>query len=855
MLALRRPTKRLIPITAAGALALAAVLVPAAASAGEPTRAGGGALPAAVEDQVVIDLVGINDFHGRLEQSAPIAGAAVLAGAVYDFEDANPNTLFVSAGDNIGATTFTSFIQQDQPTIDVLNAIGLDVAAFGNHEFDKGRADVDDRVLGAVDWPYLAANLYDTTSGEPAYDEYYVETVDGVDVGFIGAITELLPELVSPAGIETLEVRDLVDEVNRVADDLTDGDDANGEADVLVVLLHDGPDTADVAGVTGDGAFAQIVAGLSDEVDAVFTGHTHQRFAHLVERDGAVALPVVGSGQYGEGIAHVQLTVDPTQGGVVDVDAAAIALMTGSNPAVGVYPADEVIAGMVADAVAAAAGPGSVSLGEITEPLRRAFNANGTTENRGGESTLGNLVADVQRWATADKGTEIAFMNPGGLRADLAYDSSGEGDPDGNVTYKEAANVQPFANTLVTLDLTGAAIVQVLEEQWQPDDAGRPFLKLGVSGLTYTYDPEAPKGERITEVWVGDEPLDLAAEYTVAANSFLASGGDNFAAFTTGTNKADSGQVDLEAFVAYFDAMTPISPDLAQRSVGIHLANLPASGYAPGDSVVVDLSSLLFSGDVSGQPEEVTLSIGDAEVASEAIDATLSPEDTDTKDEVGRASVTFDLPADAAGDVLVDVVAGETATSFVVPVAAGFADVTPSHPFYDEILWMASSGISQGYADGTFRSTSAVNRDAMAAFLYRLVNGSEAAPACTTAPFSDVPTSHPFCGEIAWLAEEGITQGYADGTYRPAAPVRRDAMAAFVYRVVEGPDPASACTAKPFTDVPTSQPFCGEIAWLAENDLSNGWPDGTYRPGLTIERQAMAAFLFRLDDGGFLDPR
>ena len=841
MLARRRPTKRLIPITAAGALALAAVLVPAAATAGEPTRAGG-LLPAAVEDQVVIDLVGINDFHGRLEPSAPIAGAAVVAGAVRAFEDANPNTLFVSAGDNIGATTFTSFIQQDVPTIDILNTIGLDVSAFGNHEFDKGRADVDDRVLDLVDWPYLAANLYDTTSGEPAYDEYYVETVDGVDVGFIGAMTELLPELVSPAGIETLEVRDLVGEVNRVADDLTDGDDTNGEADVLVVLMHEGPDTDAASDVTGDGAFAQIIAGLSDEVDAVFTGHTHQRFAHLVERDGAVDLPVVGSGQYGEGLAHVQLTVDLTEGGVVAVDAEAFPLMTGTPPA-GVYPADEEVAGKVADAVADAVGPGSVSLGQITESLSRAFNANGTTENRGGESTLGNLVADVQLWATADKGTEIAFMNPGGLRADLLYASSGDGDPDGNVTYKEAATVQPFANTLVTLDLTGEQIVQVLEEQWQPDGAGRPFLKLGVSGLTYTYNPYAPKGERITEVWVGDEPLDLAAAYTVAANSFLAAGGDNFGTFALGTNKADSGQVDLEAFVDYFAEVETISPDLAQRAVGVDLVNLSPGGYVPGDTVMVDLSSLVFSGDVAGQPEEVTLSIGDTEVASEEIDYTV----TDTTDEVGRASLTFELPADAAGDVLVDVVAGETATSFVVPIA-GFADIAASHPFYDEILWMASRGITQGYADGTFRSTSAVNRDAMAAFLYRMVHGPDPAPACTEAPFSDVPTSHPFCGEIAWLAEEGITQGYADGTYRPAAPVRRDAMAAFVYRLVEGPDPAPACTAKPFTDVPTSQPFCGEISWLKENGLSNGWPDGTYRPGLTIERQAMAAFMFRVDD-------
>ena len=187
-------------------------------------------------------------------------------------------------------------------------------------------------------------------------------------------------------------------------------------------------------------------------------------------------------------------------------------------------------------------------------------------ENRGGESTLGNFVADVQKWSLnfdQDRGVEIAFMNPGGLRADLAS---------GEVTYAEAAGVQPFANTLVSMQLTGAQIKGVLEEQWQPAGATRPFLKLGISdGFTYTYDPLAAAGAHITQMWLDGAPIDLAATYTVGMNSFLASGGDNFVSFRLGTGKADSGKVDLESMVDYFEEFGSATPDIMQRAVGVNL--------------------------------------------------------------------------------------------------------------------------------------------------------------------------------------------------------------------------------------------------------------------------------------------
>ncbi len=541
---------------------------------------------------LTLDLVGINDFHGRLEAgSGGVAGAAVLAGAVDSFRSANPNTLFVSAGDNIGASTFTSFIQQDNPTLDALDAMGLDVSALGNHEFDQGRVDVDDRILARADFPYLSANLYDRTTGARAYDASWVTDVDGVSVGVIGAVTEQLPELVSPDGIASLDVRPLVSEVNAVAAELSDGEAANGEADVIVVLVHEGPAGPDLADSTGDSVFGQIVSGLDAEIDAVFTGHTHQELAHLVPRTGdpsGLPLPVVQGASYGIDLAHVTLTIDRASGDVVANAAEIVPLVTGG------FTADPEVAQIVADAVAAAEGPGNVSLGTITESVLRAVKADGS-DDRGGESTLGNLVADVQLSATQGLGTQIAFMNPGGLRTDLLFASSGPADPDGNVTFREAATVQPFANTLVATTLTGQQVVDVLEEQWQPAGSSRPFLKLGIAGMTYTYDPAAAAGARIGAVLVGGTPLDLAGEYRVVANSFLAAGGDNFTTLGQGSNPTDTGQIDLQAFVDYMGANSPVPPDPAQRAVGVHLDAVPADGYAAGDTVTAALSSLQFS--------------------------------------------------------------------------------------------------------------------------------------------------------------------------------------------------------------------------------------------------------------------
>ncbi|WP_298330874.1 5'-nucleotidase C-terminal domain-containing protein [Haloactinopolyspora sp.] len=675
-----RLTRRLYRVGAVGAafgLATSGLLSVPSAAMDEPG------------ETVDVDILGINDFHGRLEADGQAAGAALLAGAVDEIRGDNPNTVFAAAGDLIGASTFVSFVDDDNPTIDALNAAGLDVSAVGNHEFDKGYCDLVDRVIPRASWEYLGANVKvksgQTHGCENAELEDLAESwtteLDGVTVGFVGAVTEHLPELVSPDGIASVDVLDVVEETNRVADELK----ADG-ADIVVLLVHEGAATTDVESATDPNTdFGAIVTGANANVDAIISGHTHLAYDHDVEvaewvDEGRTVTerPVVSAGQYGYNLNQLSFTYDTEAEAVTAIESAILPLTVEDDEGNWVpnpeYEPDPEVQAIVDDAVDKAEELGAESLGEITADFNRAQQSDGT-ENRGGESTLGNFVADVQLAAAqvTDPATQIAVMNPGGLRTDMTYAGTGESDPDGNVTYREAAEVQPFANTLVTLTLTGEQVVQVLEEQWQPDGASRPFLKLGVSaGLTYTYDPQAAAGEHVTSVTFDGQPLDPEGEYRVVANSFLASGGDNFATLAEGTDVADTGQIDLQAMVDYLAANSPAAPDYAQRAVGVSWVSDPDAVYEPGDKLELELSSLLFS---TSEPVDETASVtlGGVDLGTVTVDDTI----IDTTDEVGRAHISVTVPDDlaaegaqlaAATETQLVVTLSETGTTVTVPV-------------------------------------------------------------------------------------------------------------------------------------------------------------------------------------------
>ena len=646
-----------------------------------------------------VQVLGINDFHGRIQANGVEAGAGVLAGAVKQLRTQYPDTVFAAAGDLIGASTFESFIQHDKPTLDALNSAGLEVSAVGNHEFDQGYDDLINRVMapynaetnpyGGAAWEYLGANVRHAEDHSAALPETWIKDLGGVQVGFIGAVTDHLSELVSPAGIAGLEIESPVVAANRHANELK----AQG-ADIVVLLVHEGAETTALSSATDPKTdFGKIVTGVNDNVDAIVSGHTHLAYNHSVTVPGWVAdgrpvttRPVVSAGQYGYNLDQLLFTVDSDTEKVVGLQQNILPLV--KTPA---YPTDAPTQAIVNKAVADAAVLGAQPLGQITGPFNRAKTSTGG-ENRGGESTLGNLVAEVQQTATESATTgsaQIAFMNPGGLRADMVGSSSTYPT---TLTYKQAANVQPFANTLVNMKLTGAQLKTALEQQWQPAGSSRPFLRLGISeGFTYTYDPRAAAGSRITAMWLNGTAIDPAASYSVTVNSFLAAGGDNFGVFAQGVNKKDTGQTDLQAMVDYMDAHTPVSPDYTQRSVGVMFpAGAPAS-YYPGDTVSFTLSSLAFSTAADRKDTSVTVSLGSTDLGTFAVDNTLG---TAVTDEYGTATVSFTLPAGVpAGQQNLTVTGAQTGTTTTVPVTVNQLVTTTTA--------LTASAASQTYGTST----------------------------------------------------------------------------------------------------------------------------------------------------------
>ncbi|WP_089802213.1 ExeM/NucH family extracellular endonuclease [Cellulomonas sp. KH9] len=647
------------------------------------------------EGPVDLTFLNINDFHGRID-----ANTVRFAGTVEQQRAAADGPVaFLSAGDNIGASLFASAVQDDQPTIDVLNALDLGASAIGNHELDKGYDDLVERVIAGgqnARFPYLGANVYREGTTTPALDEYALLDMGGVTVGVIGVVTEETPTLVTPGGIAALDFGDPVEAVNRVAAALTDGDEANGEADVLVAQYHEGAGAGTPDGATleeelaAGGAFADIVTGTDPAVDAIFTGHTHKQYAWfgpVGDGDGDATRPVVQTGSYGELLGKVVLTYDPATDEVTAATAENVARTTTPDAElVAAYPRVAEVAQIVAAALAYANEVGSQPVGSVTADVTTAFtggqyvdggyvgSAPGTTtgrDDRSRESALGSLVADalLDTLAAPERGgAQIGVVNPGGMRAELLY------APDGSVTYAEANAVLPFVNNLWTTTLTGAQVVTMLEQQWQTNADGsvpsRPYLQLGLSdNVTYTYDAARELGDRITSVTVDGEPVDPEADYRIGTFSFLAQGGDNFRVLAEGTGTADSGLIDRDAWIAYLEAHPGTAPDFAERAVEVPALTEPV---APGGELTFTVGGINLTS--LGAPENTSVEVllGEASLGTFPLVRGDGPD--------ASAQVTVTVPADLApGGHELTVVASPSGTTASVPFTvevAGEASTT-----------------------------------------------------------------------------------------------------------------------------------------------------------------------------------
>ena len=637
-----------------------------------------------------INLLNINDFHGRIDQNT-----VKFAGTIEQLRAAEgeQNTVFLSAGDNIGASLFASASQQDIPTIDVLNALGLEASAVGNHEFDQGYADLDGRVNQAAAWDYLGANVYAKGTTTPVLDEYKIVEVAGVKVAIIGAITQETPSLVTPSGISMLEFGDPVDAVNRVATKIAD----EKLADLIIAEYHDGAGAGTPDGATFEdevaagGAFGKIVTQTSPLVSAIFTGHTHKQYAWDAPIPGVAhdavlkTRPVLQTGSYGEFIGQITLQLDETNNVVSYTQGNVPRTKTDDAALVESFPRVATVKAITDQALADAKVAGSVPVGRISADITTAQTfdpATGkyTRDDRSAESTLGNLVGDALLDALKSEqagGAEIGVVKPGGLRADLLVKNPGV--EDGVISYANANAVLPFVNNLWTTSLTGAQVKTMLEQQWQTNADGsipsRPFLNLGLSSnMDYTYDSTRKPGDRITSVTINGAPLDEERSYRVGTFSFLATGGDNFRVFTQGTNTKDSGLIDRDAWIKYLgeqSASFPIAPDFARRGVEVvgNPSRVDAKGAVSFQLNKLDLTSL-------GSPKNTTVKVEftDSKGKKRVVD-TVGVKD-------GSAKVSFSLPADARthGTISISVAPSGTSVNLPLLITNPNEKCKPNHP-------------------------------------------------------------------------------------------------------------------------------------------------------------------------------
>ncbi|WP_306232962.1 cell wall-binding repeat-containing protein [Agrococcus beijingensis] len=559
----------------------------------------------------VVNLLHFNDFHGRLDANTTVQFAGTIEQLRADYPT---SSLLLSGGDSIGASNFVSASQDDEPTLEVLNAIGVDAAAVGNHEFDQGVDDLTGRVDALADFPYLSANV--TLNGAPIGPAFETFEIDGITVGVIGAVTQQTPSLVDGSGVVGVEFGDPVTAVNAVAAELTDGDAANGEADVIVAEIHDGsqltlapnaPQAEQEATLAPDaaasGAFGDMVNSLSADVDVIFNGHTHRTYSWMAPVPGAPGetRPIVQSNEYSNLVGQVVLAVDRATGdATVEVLANHTRTTLPAADLAASYPRAAEVKTIVDAAVAEAAVIGNVEVGTISGPITVPALSNG---NRSEESTSAQMVANMYRDQLASEArgaAEIGIVNPGGVRDSFLYEPTAPETEPGVVRLAEANTMLPFINNLWSITLTGAELDAVLEEQWQrsidgvPFTSGRTYLQLGLSdNVTYTSDPTRPIDDRVSDIAIDGAFVTPDQEIRVASSSFLigvmgSNAGDNFWSFGEGTDERDSGLVDQDALLAYLAANPGLAPDYTVRHVDV--VGLPDAPVTAGTELTVEVN-------------------------------------------------------------------------------------------------------------------------------------------------------------------------------------------------------------------------------------------------------------------------
>ena len=612
-----RSTRRIAGVALAGAC-VAALAAPALAA---PT-VGPDTSKAPGKTQFDIQILSFNDFHGNLEppsgssgritvdhvldtadvdgdkitdEAADVTvnagGVEYLATHLAEARKGHKYSLTVAAGDLVGASPLLSAAFHDEPTIEALNALELDVSSVGNHEFDEGYKELQrlqaggciddgdgeddqnscpDGSFAGADFQFLAANVIETATGKTILPPYAIKNVNGAKIGFIGMTLEGTPNIVTASGVAGLEFKDEVETANALVPELK----AQG-VNAIVVLLHEGGDLNrqpwTYNGKTysanpnydyvcqGGGSLnaarspiLAINAGLAPEIDMVVSGHTHQPYVCELPDGNGKARLVTSASSFGRLFTDTTVTYDRRTSDIVrpTMKQSDNKIVTRT---VDKDPVQTSLIGLYKELVRPIA---SAVIGSITQDVTR-------TANSSGESALGDLIADAQladpTVVTEGQTPVIAFMNPGGIRTDLTYANSPYGEPAGDVTYEEAFSVQPFNNYLVSMTMTGAQIKTLLNQQWSGVNAGAPKVLQVSKGFEYTYT-----GTTLGTVTLGGAPLVDGQSYRIVTNNFLSDGGDGFPVFTQATGKYFGG-LDIKAFSDYLKAKSPYTPPALTR--------------------------------------------------------------------------------------------------------------------------------------------------------------------------------------------------------------------------------------------------------------------------------------------------
>ncbi|KWX73191.1 bifunctional 2',3'-cyclic-nucleotide 2'-phosphodiesterase/3'-nucleotidase [Paenibacillus jilunlii] len=741
---------------------------------------------------VKVHILGINDFHGQLDTTSyvgdnAVGTAAILATYLKTARAQYANSLLVHNGDSVGASAPVSSMERDKPTLEWMNLMKFDVGNLGNHEFDQGVAALKAQIYGGVDpvnktithapvnFDYINANAVDKDTGKPIIKPYTVKEVGGVKIGFIGVVTKATPSKVSPAGtagVRFLSAEEEVAAIGKYAAELQ-----KQGVETIIVLAHD-PATTKGDVTTGEAADLAKALPADSPVDVIVAGDNHALANGVV--NGKL---IVQAYSYGTAFEDIKLVIDP-----ITKDVKSKSATVTSTIQKNVTPDKE-----TQDLVNYYLKKYPV----LTLPVGTTDGSVTRTDAYNNETPLGNLIADAMRQADFKDGSkdiaDFAFMNPGGIRADL---------PKGNVSFGDLAKVQPFGNTLVKLTLTGEQIKTLLQQQWGTKADGTADTKtLQISGLKYTANMYLPVADRIASLTKTDgTPISMTQSYTAVVNNFMAAGGDNYSVLTQASESL-AGPIDLDVFYEYVKNTFKGGPITAAIE-GRITNNLTASTPAPGQG-----------GGGGG---------GTAPTATPKPTATPAPTATAT-------------PAPAA-----------TATPAPTPTPViTFGDLGKVAWAQEAINALAAKGIIKGIDGKNFAPNKTVTRAEFVTMLVRALN----LPSGASTNFSDVKQGVWYTDAIAAAVNAGIVKGSGNGKFEPGREVTREEMALMIAAALKDQlqpiDSASLLAG--FGDKSKIASYAQEaVAQLTQLGIVNGVDGKKFAPKSDATRAQAAVIIYRM---------